>query len=786
MLQDKQGMIWIATWNGLLRFDGYQLTCFKSQVGDGCNIPTDRIRNIKLADNGNILCQIDDTPFIFDVATCTFKETKETLYVSGNYIWIDATGVARYTDRFGTEWVVTKDGRLEYVDSKSGKRIAYPLKESLGPIKCCMPDKQGNLWAYGTYNVSKLSFAQRPVDLIPMVKATEVRSLMVDNKNRYWMTGRLDKSVRLFDKENNELGYLTRHGSISKHYTSFGSSVYCMAQSSDGAIWLGCKPDGIFRLRETSERRFSVERIDGLNNQSIYDIVEDKQGRLWIATLGGGVNCIPDPSADKPQVLTPENQIGGYPEYVCRLVRNVHVMDDGTLFAATTEGLLVSRIPEDGNLSAMKFKVHTREADRKNSLSCSATMDIAEDSLGRIFIATESGGINMIETEDYYSNTLEFKHFNMNNGLASDITLSILPVGDNLFVVGNSMLMGLNPDSGVVNIYDSHFLRYDCRFSDAHPVCLPDGRWLFGLMDGAFAVHPENLRRSDFVPPIAFTGISVENENFLMDVNALDTLVLMPESRDMTIRFAALDYVDNNGLEYAFRLIGEDEENEWTNLGRNNTVTLLDMLPGEYLLQVRSTNADGVWTENTRNLTIIVEPKFIETVWAKMLFTLIVIILLSGIVYTVVYIRRIHRKQRETLEAYLALLNKSVEHEAVADEKPLKVSDEDNRLMLQVTAFVDANLSNADVSIGDMANALAMSRSGLQRRVKQVLGITPLDFLREARIKRACLLLKTSEMTVSEVAFACGFSDPKYFSRTFKSSFGVSPKDYRECKENAV
>ena len=66
------------------------------------------------------------------------------------------------------------------------------------------------------------------------------------------------------------------------------------------------------------------------------------------------------------------------------------------------------------------------------------------------------------------------------------------------------------------------------------------------------------------------------------------------------------------------------------------------------------------------------------------------------------------------------------------------------------------------------------------------MGITPLDLLREARIKRACQLLTTTELTVSEVAYRCGFTDPKYFSRCFKSSVGQSPSDFKNTDKKGV
>jgi AraC-like DNA-binding protein len=101
-------------------------------------------------------------------------------------------------------------------------------------------------------------------------------------------------------------------------------------------------------------------------------------------------------------------------------------------------------------------------------------------------------------------------------------------------------------------------------------------------------------------------------------------------------------------------------------------------------------------------------------------------------------------------------------------------------MLQRVMKFVEENIANSEAGVGDMAAAAATSRSGLQRKLRQAMGITPQDLLKEARIKHACQLLRQTDKNISEVAYACGFSDPQYFSRSFKQSMGVSPSDYRD------
>ena len=200
------------------------------------------------------------------------------------------------------------------------------------------------------------------------------------------------------------------------------------------------------------------------------------------------------------------------------------------------------------------------------------------------------------------------------------------------------------------------------------------------------------------------------------------------------------------------------------------------MEPGTYLLEVRSTNVDGEWQDNQRRLTIIVTPTFWEAWYGQLLILLLIVGVVLAIVYTLLYIRRIRRQHRETLEKYLALIEVSGERLVEREETT------EDPMLQRVMQYVEENLSNSDANVGDMAAAAAVSRSGLLRKLKQTMGVTPQELLSEARVKHACQLLRSTEKNVSEIAYACGFTDPKYFSRSFKQSTGLSPSEFREGK----
>jgi transcriptional regulator GlxA family with amidase domain len=139
-------------------------------------------------------------------------------------------------------------------------------------------------------------------------------------------------------------------------------------------------------------------------------------------------------------------------------------------------------------------------------------------------------------------------------------------------------------------------------------------------------------------------------------------------------------------------------------------------------------------------------------------------------------------QQRETLEAYLALLHTEEQEQKTAQEKTSKpqLSEQDDAMMKRVMTFVEEHIGDTDAGVSEMAEAALMSKSNLTRKLKELIGLTPGDFLKEARIKKATELLKNTNMNISEIAYRCGFNDPKYFSKVFKSSIGKTPSEYRE------
>lgn len=118
------------------------------------------------------------------------------------------------------------------------------------------------------------------------------------------------------------------------------------------------------------------------------------------------------------------------------------------------------------------------------------------------------------------------------------------------------------------------------------------------------------------------------------------------------------------------------------------------------------------------------------------------------------------------------VLSKGVEDDEIGN-----ISNEiDKSFLKQLRKIIQENLANSDLSVEQIGDEIGLSRVQLYRKVKALTGYSPVEILRKARLTRARHLLQTTERTVSEIAYAVGFSTPSYFSKCYKDEFGESPK----------
>lgn len=134
--------------------------------------------------------------------------------------------------------------------------------------------------------------------------------------------------------------------------------------------------------------------------------------------------------------------------------------------------------------------------------------------------------------------------------------------------------------------------------------------------------------------------------------------------------------------------------------------------------------------------------------------------------------------QIENLLKNREILRKAYLEKPLTPPTSLASSPVDNLFLQQLNTFIEKNLTNEHLSVDMIASEMNMSSSSLYRKVKGLSDLSPVDFIRLARLKKAVQLMQTGEKRISEIAFSVGFSSPAYFSTSFQKQYGKSPSEF--------
>ena len=589
------------------------------------------------------------------------------------------------------------------------------------------------LWTGSTNGIGKEFEPHNPARLLAGSDGTAPRSVMADHMGRLWVGARDYPQLSVYEND-------VRIDSLS-----LGFTPYCIYESSAGPIFIGGKPGGFVRS-------------DGkkISDDVVYDIAEDNAGRLWIATWGEGLKYVTDAAGTNP-VVTP---LG-----VGRKVRNILATRGGNLVAATSDGLIAVTI------DSLTVRIVRRVPSDEASLSSNATMSLAQDTAGNIYVATESSGVSRVTEESLFSHKPAFSHYNVgNSSLDRDEIYGMAIENDTtLIITGPDRMTILNPATGVSTGYSMPFWGEDLTFVEGTPARLPDGSWAFATSSGVLTASARSLYSREYIPPIVVTAVSVNGGPYRLNFLPEGCLDLDSRSRNVTLRFAAIDYVDNTHILYRYRVDGSP----WSALRSARTLTLFNLSAGGHTVELQSTDRYGRRIDNTLTLTVNVSPLWYETWWAMILFILVGVSAVAAGVWLAVYIRRVNRQRRELLAKYMALLEApAAAVTSEPEEVPVVESAEDAAFLKRVQTYIEENISNPEANIDRMAEASAVSRATLNRRLRSLMGVSAARLLLEARMNRATALLADGTRPVAEVAEACGYTDPYYFTRVYKKHTG--------------
>lgn len=572
-----------------------------------------------------------------------------------------------HEDIRGNVWVHPFGGGMSYYDRQHNRLVSFYNEPGSkewrfsNKIHSAFSDSQGNLWM-GTHSKGLEKVTFRPVQFhlnAPYPDqheslSNDVRALFQDDEQHIWV-GLRNGELRVYDKNEHYLGYLTESGTIARSGNRMKGVVYNILQDRNGVFWIATKGDGLIRAERNlkssdtyklTRYTYDANDIYSLSNDNVYCVYEDATGRLWIATFAGGLNYIDKDEKGDILFINHRNHLKGYPINNCYKVRFVTSDHNGRIWVGTTAGA-ISFSENFTHPENIVYHHYTRVPGDPNSLSNNDVHWIINTHRNELYLATFGGGLNKLVSMDAQGNAV-FKSYSVRDGLPSDILLAIREdAKENLWMSTEHGISKFIPSAGRFENYDDKSITFRVRFNEATSTATSDGRLFFGANNGIFSFSPDSIYKSNYVPPIVFSRLLISNQEVTPGEhsilkNSLDNtteLTLMHYENIVSIHYAALDYTDPSNIQYAYILEGLDKQ--WTYGDKSRSVTYTHLPKGKYTFKVKSTNSDGVWVENTRLLDIKILPSFWQTPLAYCLYVLFTIIFIFVAVYILFTIYRL-------------------------------------------------------------------------------------------------------------------------------------------------
>lgn len=723
-------------------------------------LPSDYVRDVFIDSKKRVWIGTNNGVALFNLASRTFTQIAAPL--AGENIH-DITEL-----KDGSIAVSADLGGITILDSGKAQGVTVPdgrgsgwrstlittanSRLSSSNIRKVLNDRFGNLWI-GNYSTG-VDFMQATLPDCGMVdfrqsnnQPYKIYSVYRDNDDNLWFGG--ENMLALYSH-----GKVSRTWNLSPSIGHAQTIVYAVSSDREGNIWLGLNGWGVLRFDKRSgsfttilrqncdvhafcptpegkmwigagNRLYTYSRgglqeekvLNKALNCPIYALLQDASERLWVGTLGKGIFVF-----DKDgRRIARLNKSSGLPS---DNINQIYMDRRHRIWIATYNGL--ARIDDTGRIR--DIKVFHLSSDAKND----NVRAVIEDLHGNIWASTFSG-LSCLRR-----NKQGFVNYDFTDGL---------PEGG---FVENGIAMQADGTIYVVSPYGIGYVN---------------------------SVAAEDNRRP---PALQLTDIACFNSrNVGLPLFLNDGLVRVPSDKNsVTFSFTVENFARASTVEYACMMEGVDKD--WRYLGTATSASYKDLAPGKYQFKLRVKNKNGDWSNGrTLSISVVVAPPLWLTWYAKIFY----LCLFVAAVWTLrAMARRRRRSTRNTAEGGKkeTVADETISGETLTEEtlpeEALPGADE--KFMHRLDALIEANMKTGKLDIAFLSDNMNMSHSTFYRKLKALTGLTPVDYVKKYKLKKSIELLKSKELSITEIAYLTGFNSAAHYREAFKDVYGTTPSQY--------
>ncbi|MDP4255467.1 MAG: two-component regulator propeller domain-containing protein [Bacteroidota bacterium] len=563
-------------------------------------------------------------------------------------------------------------------------------------------DSNGNMWV-GTF-AGGMNILQRDGGRFTHYKHTgdpsslsnnNVLSIVEGSNKQLWI-GTDGGGLELFDPQTRNFRHF-RHEEGNPN-SICGNYVLCTCEDRQGNLWIGTWADGltIYDPRRHTYRHFRHDDADpsSISSNNAYAILQDRDGNIWIGTYGGGLDLYHPGTAGHRATFSHFAYDEQNPASVNnQKIHSIFQDRDGKIWLGTDGGGLLS------------FDIHTHRFiqylhdESGHSLSDNRVGEIYEDLRGNFWIGT------MMGLNYFYRRKGTFRTYTTDDGLPNNVIFGILPDDKgHLWISTNKGISRFDTASKQCKNFGTSDGLQSYEFKE-HAYCKThSGALYFGGVNGFNEFYPDSIREDPFEPELLITGFQIFNKEVPIAKDDEDPSPLrraITETHEITLpykysvisfEFASMNFTEPDKKRYAYLLEGFDHG--WNYVGTKRTATYTNLDPGEYVFTVKGLDNKGEWSPRHAMIRLVITPPFWLTWWFKLGSVLVVIG--GGLSLFRLRINRIKSQKRhleELVSDRTEQLGRAMEEERRARMNEARARQEAEQANRAKTSFL-ANMSH--------------------------------------------------------------------------------------------
>lgn len=538
-----------------------------------------------------------------------------------------------YTDK-DELWIGTEHG-LYIHNTRSGNSIHLqsdvndPYSLSDNAVYSLYKDKENGIWVgsyFGGADYYSYPFANfekyYPTGKANSLHGRRVREFCRDDEGKIWI-GTEDCGLNRFDPQTKKFTFFEPSRTFSNIHG------LCM---SDGKLWVGTFANGLkvidIKTQQVIHSFHKGSTKFDLNDDNAFVLLRATTGDIYIGTVFQLMryNCRTKQIDNIPQIWS---------------IYDMKEDLNGNIWVATYNSGIFCYNATDGS-----YKNYRHHADRSDSLPFDDVISIFVDSKGRIWLATQGSGFCQFNAA-----TQTVKQYTTANGLPSDVVFQIIEDKKGmLWLTTGHGLVRFNPQNEQIKVFTtadgllSNQFNYKSSFIDR------DGTIYLGSIDGFIAFNPENFSTSDFFPRAVITDLYIQNKNIQVgdassplkkQITYTDKIRLTSKQNSFSLRVAALSFQAPGSNQLKVKLEGFDKD--WVTVDGTSLITYTNLHYGSYIFKVEASNTNGIWNGAQTKLQITILPPFYLSLFARIVY---VILAVGALIFTVLYFKRRADKQR--------------------------------------------------------------------------------------------------------------------------------------------